>query len=790
MKLKHLPNLLIGVLLLISGTISAATYYCSPGGSADGLSYSTSCSFSEGIRKLQQGGDTLYLLGGQYNLGKTNITISGNTNANVVISGYPGELAILDFRTTSYGTRGLCINKACSYVHIKDLTLRYSGKNNLYNEGSHCIFENLDIYGSADTGCQMKNGGNNLIKNVDSHDNFDYAQTRTGTDGEVLADFGGNADGFADKQFEGPGNHYVGCRAWNNSDDGWDFYQRVTNGNETIIEDCICYQNGPADYDMRNHPRYNTDKAWFDSHIGTTIRDRYLNTLTISYEHYPNLGNGNGFKLGGGQTNHNVTIHHCLSVGNTVKGFDQNSDAGIMHVYNNTALLNGQNYGFYNTACGTLYIRNCVSLNSGSANTLSVMTVAANDHNSWNTTGVNCTAADFQSTDTTQVLRARQADGSLADITLMHLAAGSDLIDAGVVLGYTFYGAAPDLGCYESAGIVHPALWLSKNEQQKIVAGDQVKPIIFAWSGSDNIPTVDCPEGLTSTIGDHQLTIGGTIHEPGQYTITVTLTEDTFQLTATASVEVRSAEYKRVAFVTLPGSSEDEGMLEFFGRADSINIVITDAADNSVDYSDYDLIVIGPKPQSTASGFTPLKGYNKPMLVLKPWLFKPSVWNWGTAVNTQDLRIKVSDAEHPIFTGLEIGNEQTIGIFEGCNENAITAISVWNNCTGVETLASPANQTTYSTIAEMPAGSTMNGTIINQPMLMIGVSEYSTSQLSEQGKQLILNAMYYLLGMRTREPLSGIEQPAAEKAKKIMREGRIYIEKDGRLYNILGIPEK
>lgn len=42
------------------------------------------------------------------------------------------------------------------------------------------------------------------------------------------------------------------------------------------------------------------------------------------------------------------------------------------------------------------------------------------------------------------------ADGSLPHIEYMHLAAGSDLIDAGVNVGLPYAGTAPDLGCFET----------------------------------------------------------------------------------------------------------------------------------------------------------------------------------------------------------------------------------------------------------------------------------------------------------------------------------------------------
>ena len=64
-----------------------------------------------------------------------------------------------------------------------------------------------------------------------------------------------------------------------------------------------------------------------------------------------------------------------------------------------------------------------------------------------------------------QLMSPRKADGSLPDITFGHLRQGSDLVDAGMIMpGYhcstagehpsedcvRWYGAAPDLGAFES----------------------------------------------------------------------------------------------------------------------------------------------------------------------------------------------------------------------------------------------------------------------------------------------------------------------------------------------------
>ncbi len=769
----------------------ATTYYASPNGSGNGQSYSSPCSLSTGIKKLSIAGDTLYLLGGQYDLDKTTISDKvGTSNNYIVISGYPGEQAILDFRQTTYGTRGLQVASTCSYLHIKNLTLRYSGKNNLYNEGSYCIFENLDIYGGADTGCQMKVGGYNLIKNVDSHDNFDYELDKSGN--LTACDFGGNADGFADKQHSGAPNHYYGCRSWNNSDDGWDFFQRVTT-EETVIEHCVCYGNGPAMYDMRNHPRYDTDKAWFDQFKdGRYVTDADGNSVYVTLQQYPNMGNGNGFKLGGGSTNHNVLVHHCLSVANSVKGYDQNSNAGAVRLYNNTAYLNNSDYSFYNANGCTLDIENCISFQSKESNTFDKSIVKVSKNNSWSS-GFSVTKADFQSLDTTEITAARQADGSLSDGLLLRLASGSALIDAGVNVGLDFNGSAPDLGCYETDGVQHPTVVCTSNNQtQWLVCGTAIEPIVFQWGGSaTKLQCSTLPNGITYKISNnnHTLTLSGTPTATGTSSITVsTISADTEVASEVAVLHVKPANVHKVAYITTPNSTEDEVLLAWLQSSDSIAVTTLDATSTN-DYTPYEVLVLGAKPSSSAAAFTSLKGYNKPMLVLKPFLFKGTVWNWGTPQNTQDLSFYVSDTLHALFHGITFGDAQELKLFSQCQTNAVTAISEWTNLDGSPViLGFPISNSSYTAIADLPAGTTINGTTLSSRLVMVGLSEYSTAYLTQDGTRLVENAVYYLLGKTTPDRTTNNVSPTmkTDTAVKILTPAGIRIRRGENLYTIMG----
>lgn len=701
----------------------ATTYFASPNGTGDGSSYSSPASWSTAL-SATAGGDTLYLLGGEYRFSSKQ-TIGTNKNGvsqnkRTFIGAFPGETPILDFSAQPYGSEvtgsnniGLSVSANTQYIHIKGLTIRYAGKNGLINYGSYNLIENLDVYGCGDSGIQMKNGGNNTILNCDSHDNFDYKLDKSGN--LTQCDFGGNADGFADKQHSGAPNHYIGCRAWNNSDDGWDFFQRVTTS-ETILEQCICYMNGSAYYDMRNHPRYQTDKAWFDQFATPrTVVDADGNTVEVSLANYPNMGNGNGFKMGGQYTDHKILIHHSLAVANNARGFDQNNNGGTMWVYNNTGYDNNVNFGF-TTAYGTDELRNNISYRGKNADQPRSQSVIAIDHNSWN--GFTLSTSDFQSLDTTQILAPRTADGSLQEGTCLHLADGSSLINAGIDVNLWYNDYAPDLGCYETPGERHDP-----------------EP-----GGEDTVPAVQ-PEGTHA-----------------------------------------------IAFVTTPKSPEDKALLQYLRANDSLWIVETDAADPAVDYSEYEVIVLGPKPNSGASGFTPLKGYNKPMVLLKPFLLKANVWNWGTAVNTQDLSIAVTNASHPLFGGLSI-TEGEATLFARCETNAVTAISAWTNTEGFDVLASPVSQAEYTSIAYFPQGTDCNGTTLPQPMYMIGVSEYSTAYLTTDGKRLIENAICLLLGIpnnHSAQPAGLGNQKSEVTTHKFIQDGKLFIRMGEAVYDLTG----
>jgi hypothetical protein len=263
--------------------------------------------------------------------------------------------------------------------------------------GEHNTFEHCAFYENRNTGLEINKGGAyTSVINSDAYRNYDPKK------------LGSMADGFGPKETQGPGNRFVGCRAWENSDDGFDAYESP----ETVtLEGCWAFRNG---IDVWNY-------GGFD-------------------------GNGNGFKIGGNSVPANHRLTQCVAFGNPVKGFDQNNNAGGITILSSTAFQNGTNFALGGTlGSGERHeLKNNVSLGAGNT-----VANATEQNNSWNS-GLSVVDGDFLSLDTTLATTARLTDGSLPDDRLFRPRPGGALIDRGVDVGLPFLGAAPDLGAFEA----------------------------------------------------------------------------------------------------------------------------------------------------------------------------------------------------------------------------------------------------------------------------------------------------------------------------------------------------
>ncbi|MFZ4656958.1 MAG: right-handed parallel beta-helix repeat-containing protein [Caldilineaceae bacterium] len=432
--LSRQPLALIILVALISGAFLATTivvnaqgqvYYVATNGNDanPGTLAQPFATWQKAIDRAQPG-DTIYLRGGVY-------AVSGNRERGVSIVGrngtaanpiklwaYQDETPILDAAglTSTGELRGLYIS--ASWWHLKGFEIRNvpmrSGAAFVYGllceSCNNNKFERLNIHHNQGTGLAIAyNASNNLVENSDFHHNYDSNRT----DGP-----GNHANGMFiyTPGYATSGNVVRGCRAWWNSDDGFDLWE---------AEGVVLFEN---------------NWAFWQGYLPDTFTP------------VP-AGNGNGFKLGINTTGKRHLIHHNLAFENHAKGFDANEASGIQDWYNNTAYNNGYgNFQNLRLPDGTVVnhrLRNNLAFDSVTLSPKNNLDGADQEANAWNL-AVTVNAADFVSLNSAGVDGPRQVDGSLPNLNFLRLAPGSDLLDCGANVGLPFTGTAPDLGAFES----------------------------------------------------------------------------------------------------------------------------------------------------------------------------------------------------------------------------------------------------------------------------------------------------------------------------------------------------
>jgi len=360
-------------------------------------------------------GDTVLIRGGVYAFSSTTATVgvsftkSGSQNQPIRYFAYPGETPIFDLFELTPQQRVTGLDVRCNWIHIRGLEVR--GVRQLVVgdswavriRGDHNVIEHLDVHDNEAPGIFITSGESNLVLNCDSHHNYDPLED------------GGNADGFGCHS-TGAGNVLRGCRAWENSDDGYDF---INAAGACTVEQSWAFRNG-----------------W--------IPDTNMTGA-----------NGAGFKSGGYGNPPNTpasgAAHHVVrfnvAFGNRSIGFYANYHPGAIDFLNNTAFDNPSNFDMRTAGSPSSHtLRNNIA--AGTGNAIVSFNGGTDDFNSW-TLPVTVASDDFVSLDKMQAYAERGADGSLPAMTLARLREDSDLIDKGEDLSFPFAGSAPDLGAFE-----------------------------------------------------------------------------------------------------------------------------------------------------------------------------------------------------------------------------------------------------------------------------------------------------------------------------------------------------
>ena len=433
--------LYIIILLTLTFTVAARTFYVAVDGNDENPG--TKEQPFGGIMRAQEAvlpGDTVFVRGGKYVMNENQIARvqriwayvhdlrkSGEPGKRIHYFAYPNEKPVFDFSGVKpVNKRIVAFNVTGSWIHFRGLSvtgvqvtiLTHTQSECFHNEGSHNIYEQLSMHDGQAIGFYLNKGSHNLVFNCDAWNNADY----TSEGGR-----GGNVDGFGFHGGPGDvGNVIRGCRAWFNSDDGYDL---IRSAETVVIENCWAFYNG-----------YSTD--------------------------FESLGDGNGFKAGGWGLKKDQrvpdsikghVIRFCVAVGNKANGFYSNHHPAGNVWINNTAYRNGTNFNMLNrnadfTASVSGFGHKLVNNLSLKARTYDTQYIDPKQ-NELITNGfaenMKVGEKDFKSLDESLLMAPRQPDGSLPQNDFLRLRKNSKLINKGTEAGFSYKGRAPDLGVFE-----------------------------------------------------------------------------------------------------------------------------------------------------------------------------------------------------------------------------------------------------------------------------------------------------------------------------------------------------
>jgi uncharacterized protein YjdB len=448
--------------------VKANTYYVAPSGSNDSYPGTVSQPWATWQKACNTAGagDTVYFREGAWYTTSTvyiNPSIglghNGTYENPICFYNYPGESPILDciqFPITSVSTSGFDIYNA-TYLKFKGLTIRNVRQTTVgqwisglsyVSDGGTIYFENIISTGHGGTGIWISGYDTLYLMNCDSYNHCDNYPANGSFPGGRADGYNITSGGSASNTFK---IAYIrGCRAWYCSDDGFD----VSSTKQVEISNCWSWANGRLEGDA-------TGIKVSYSHILIPDKRKIHNCITAY-----NVDQTNNY--GGGIVEVNLTSAEYGPVYSYYNNSSYRDWMGYVSVLgafdcnaNETSVICRNNivYDPTNTSGFQAAFKAC---------NYNFPTYVKQDHNTWIQTGenyntepndtFNVNQGDFVSLDTAQLRQPRKPDGSLPEITFMKLVASSDMLNAGIDVGLSYVGFAPDLGYCEHeipvAGIV------------------------------------------------------------------------------------------------------------------------------------------------------------------------------------------------------------------------------------------------------------------------------------------------------------------------------------------------
>lgn len=372
-----------------------------------------------------EAGDTVYMRGGTYYYDRQVLSYKSGSEGNLItISAYPGEIPVItkspSYVSSTWPTALIFIRNS-NFLYVKQLEI------------TGFVPTDLDQW----SGIYVYDSQNDIFEQLNIHDNGKGMTVHNVNQLNIL-----NCD-FHDIQNVYPGNSLV--------PEGLEFYSDSEDNPNSVnyVDGCRFWWNagkGISSYSYKGKLIINNSWAFYNGYVPGTFDNSFKSS-------------GMGFSLGGVNTNNPEIISrivtNSLAFKNRGWGFSENGDTFNMQIYNNIAynngLVGGSGGGFdFNTAGVSYYISNNVAYDNPEIDySLNILTNV--NYNSWDSSpSVTVNDDDFVSLDYSQLFNPRKSDGSLPDITFLHLKSNSDLINIGKDVGLPYFGSAPDLGSFET----------------------------------------------------------------------------------------------------------------------------------------------------------------------------------------------------------------------------------------------------------------------------------------------------------------------------------------------------
>ena len=357
---KKLFSIFFAVLLTID-TVSCKNLASFGDATITTITSDSQSDLKSAISKLNSSGGIIYIDTPKITVSYTStFNLSGEKSGGIIGKKQSdGTYPVIDFqkaRDSGATSRGFTISG--KNLYMKYLIIQSAGDNGIWVSGSKNVLDHIITRYNNDSGIQLSdNASYNTLNYCYSYRNID------------VKTYGANADGFAPK-LGASNNVFKYCFAWDNSDDGWDSYDKE--GDESAKVEYLhsaCWNNGNPDvftgkYDYDNGKSLDKN-LWTiqqlissDSSFESNYKNKKFNLSKgkiagMSANSWLSKAqgemNGNGFKFGSKTTAQSSSVYrkavYSVAFDHKSKGFDNNNSQDCTgYIANCASFQNNINY--------------------------------------------------------------------------------------------------------------------------------------------------------------------------------------------------------------------------------------------------------------------------------------------------------------------------------------------------------------------------------------------------------------------------------------------------------------